>query len=108
MIYLRETDPNKFVGSYKKDSIYTTIQKIKDCFGEPFYYEDENYPNDPIKTTVSIMLYNPDNHNIISLWDYKVWDHDNDEIDFDQEIEFSVYYDDIEDFKRIKNLLKEN
>ena len=92
----------KELGTYKKDEILTSMAQIEEYFGDIHYYYEDDYPDDKDKTLSCIGLQNENTGNYTIIWlmdSEKI-------VDYLEITYFSVYYDDIQDFKYLKDLLE--
>jgi len=101
---------SKFVSSHKMGSVETTIRKMREVFGK----EQFNLPEDlasgkitpeqtDMKVRVEWTLENAETGNALCFWDWKEPDKFN--IDIDETLTFSMFWEDRRDMEAAEELL---
>ena len=95
----------EYNGSHRVDTLATTLAKLEEIWGKAHYFNETDYPDDGYKTSVCMGWKNKETGKSIALWDYKNWNYNSEDINPQELISFSIYYENIEDFNTLKNSL---
>ncbi len=99
---------SEYRGDHKTESIEASINQLESIIGRPHKVTDSDFPDDDYKCDVCWGLKNPDTGAIIAIWSYKEWGYNDQPIDYDEVVTFSVFHTDIDYLNDIKKALKKS
>jgi len=101
---------SKFVSSHKMGTVTSTVRKMREVFGKEQFNLPEALNSGEIttkdtdmKVRVEWTLENEETGQALCFWDWKEADKYN--IDIDQELDFSIYWEDRRDKEAVEEML---
>ncbi len=88
-------------GTFKMDSIDSSIKEISSKIGEPRRYNDANFPDDEDKVDVCWGIKNS-NKDVVLIWNYKNGHYEGIDLEENDLLSFSVSYSNEDFFKEFK------
>lgn len=95
---------SKISGS-RVGTLLTNLKTLEKHFGKAHYHNDVDFPDDDCKCSICIGLQSQKTNKPIQIWSYKMWHYNDEAIDHDELVDFSVYFEDENDFKELQDIL---
>lgn len=102
-IFLSHRVPaSDYNGGHRVSSISASVEDLIKVIGEPHWRTDDDFPDDDYKCDVCWGLKHPETGAEITIWSYKEWHYNDQQIDTEERVGFSVYYTDEGYFKELE------
>lgn len=105
--YLRVSTED-YQGGHRIGSIESNLKTLEKLFGKAHYHSDEDFPDDDYKCSVCFGLKNKTTNKYIGMWSYKYWHYNDEPINHNEKIDFSIWAEDESDIEAIQKLVNEN